>query len=152
MEDLAGLNFSFSTSSKPKSDPPNQTRFPQNTTTTYVSPIPSRGLSPNYSNISSPQSNGGSIPRSTTKPDSFASLSAFSGISSSRQGGQVSNASLEQQRIEKERERREALEKEKRNLDLHFGANEFWEKHSRQGTPTITTTDTCVPFVGGPDG
>lgn len=140
MEDLAGLNFSFPNSSQPKSAPPNQTRLPQNTTTTYISPIPSRGQSPNYNIIPPSQSNGGSVQRNTSKPDSFASLSAFSGISLSRQGGQVSNASLEQQRLAKERERREALE-EKRDLDRHFGADEFWNKHSRQGTPTITTTD-----------
>ncbi len=142
MEDLAGLNFSSSSSSQPKSVPPNQSRLPQNTTTNYISPIPSRGLSPNYINISASQSNSGSLPRSTSKPDSFASLSAFSGISSSRQSGQASNASLEQQRLAKEKEMREALKKEKRNLDIHFGDDEFWEKHSRQATPTITTTDT----------
>jgi hypothetical protein len=147
MEDLAGLNFSSSASSQPKSAPPNQTQFPQNSTTTsanYISPIPSRG---NYT-ISASQSNGTtssntSIPRtsSTSKPDSFASLSAFSGISS-RQGQNNANTTLEQQRLAKERERKETLDKEKRNLDMHFGANEFWEKHSRANTPTITTTDT----------
>jgi len=150
MEDLAGLNFSSSASSQPKSAPPNQTRFPQNTTTTsanYISPIPSRGISPNYS-ISPSHSNGttssnASIPRSSSmsKPDSFASLSAFSGISS-RQGQNNANTTLEQQRLAKERETKEKLDKQKRDLDMHFGANEFWEKHSRTNTPTITTTDT----------
>jgi hypothetical protein len=150
MEDLAGLNFSSSASSQPKSAPPNQTQFPQNSTTTsanYISPIPSRGISPNYT-ISPSQSNGTtssntSIPRSssTSKPDSFASLSAFSGIIS-RQGQNNANTTLEQQRLAKERERKETLDKEKKKLDMHFGANDFWEKHSRTNTPTITTTDT----------
>lgn len=139
MEDLAGLNFS--SNSQSKSTLPNQTRFPQNPT--YVSPIPSRGFSPNYT-IAPTRTNGGTTPRSaaTSKQDSFAALSAFSGIS---RPAQSSNASLEQQRIAKEKERKEALEKEKRNLDMHFGADEFWEKHSRQGTPSITMTDTYCP-------
>jgi hypothetical protein len=49
---------------------------------------------------------------------------------------------LGQQRLAKEKERREAMEKEKRDMDKHFGAEEFWEKHSRQNTPSIVTTDT----------
>src|SRR5271170_7937579 len=147
MEDLAGLTFSSSASSQPKSAPSNQSsRFPQSTTTSanYISPIPSRGIPPNYS-ISTSHSNGAtssnaSIPRSssTSKPDSFASLSAFS----SRQGQNNSNTTLEQQRLAKERERKEKLDKQKRDLDIHFGADEFWEKHSRTNTPTITTIDT----------
>lgn len=154
MEDLAGLNFSSpssstTSSSQPKSAPPNQTRFhPQSTSSAnYISPIPSRGTSANYSILAS-HSNGttsnASIPRSssTSKPDSFASLSAFSGISGQRQGQHNATTTLEQQRLAKERERRENLEKQKRDLDVHFGANEFWEKHSRTNTPTITTTDT----------
>lgn len=154
MEDLAGLNFS-STSSQPKSAPPNQTRFPQSTSSAnYISPIPSRGISPNYS-ISTSHSNGStshaSIPRSSSisKPDSFASLSAFSGISS-RQGQNNATTTLEQQRLAKERERNETLEKQKRDLDMHFGATEFWEKHSRTNTPTITTTDTYSPLSPAP--
>jgi hypothetical protein len=138
MEDLAGLNFS--SPAQPKSAPSNQTRFPQNTN--YVSPTPSRGLSPNYSVAAQMNGNtkgSASQSSSATKPDSFASLSAFSGLT--RQG-QNSNTSLEQQRLEKEKEKQEALEKQKRDLDMHFGANEFWEKHSRQGTPTIKTFDT----------
>jgi hypothetical protein len=133
MEDLAGLNFSAAT---PKSAPPNQTRFPQHTA--YISPVPSRG---NYGVALPSTTNGnGSISRSSSssKPDSFASLSAFSGIT---RADQQSNASLEQQRLAKEKERREAQEKEKQKMEMHFGANEFWEKHSRQGTPSITTTD-----------
>jgi hypothetical protein len=76
--------------------------------------------------------------------DSFASLSAFSGISTIRAGSATSGSgtSLEQQRLQRERERREVAEKEKRDIELHFGADEFWEKHSRQNTPTIITTDT----------
>ena len=149
MEDLAGLNFSVTP--QPQSTPPNQTRSPHNQATNYVSPIPSRGgLSPNYMIASS--SNGGSLPHDngTTpatkhKIDSFASLSAFSGIST-RQPASLSNASLEQQRLAKEKEKKSALEKEKQNLDIHFGADEFWEKHSRQRTPSIVTTDTYFPF------
>jgi len=142
MEDLAGLNFSGNPSNQPKSAPPTQTRFPQSTN--YISPTPSRA---NY-HIGPTQSNGGTkssaqrnLSPSTLKPDSFASLSAFSGI----KGTQLSNASLEQQRLAKEKEKREALEKEKKNLDMHFGDNEFWEKHSRTATPIITTTDTYIP-------
>jgi hypothetical protein len=141
MEDLAGLNFS-SSNTQPKSAPPNQTRFPQSTTT-FANPIPSRGLSPNYG-IGLPRPSNGSTAAASrnaavSKPDSFASLSAFSGITRT---GPPSNATLEQQRLAREKERREALEKEKRDLDKHFGAEEFWEKHSRQNTPTIITTDT----------
>jgi hypothetical protein len=76
----------------------------------------------------------------SSKTDSFASLSAFSGIS--RVGVATSNATLEQQRLAREKERRDKLEREKKDIDLHFGADEFWEKHSRQNTPTIITTDT----------
>jgi hypothetical protein len=66
-------------------------------------------------------------------------LSAFSGIT---RIDQQHNASLQQQRLAKEKEQREAQEREKKKMDMHFGADEFWEKHSRQGTPSITTTDT----------
>jgi len=142
MEDLAGLNFSGNPPAQPKSAPPNQTRFPQNTT--YASPTPSRA---NY-HIGLAQSNGGTKPpgqrnvsTSNSKQDSFASLSAFSGI----KGTQHLNASLEQQRWAKEKEKRETLEREKKNLDMHFGDNDFWEKHSRTATPIITTTDTYIP-------
>ena len=142
MEDLAGLNFSSPTSSsqQPKSAPPNQSRFPQNTTT-FAAPVPSRGISPNYhlANLRSNIANGNAKPSATSsKGDSFAALSAFSGIS---RANPSSNASLEQQRMAREKERREAIEKEKRDMQMHFGADEFWEKHSRQNTPTITTTD-----------
>ncbi len=142
MEDLAGLNFSSpsSASSQPKSAPPNQSRFPQNTTT-FAAPVPSRGLSPNY-HLANLRTNVAHVDASkqttSTKSDSFASLSAFSGIS---RASPSSNASLEQQRLAREKERREAIEKEKRDMQTHFGADEFWEKHSRQNTPTITTTD-----------
>jgi len=144
MEDLTGLNFTPSLSTQPKSDPGNQTPLPPHRD--YVSPIPSRSFSPNY-NIPLSQSNGGpkgSLPHNSTasKLDSFASLSAISGIT--RQHAQNLNASLEQQRLAREKEKRDALEKEKRDLDLHFGADEFWEKHSRQNTPSITTTDTYI--------
>jgi hypothetical protein len=65
-------------------------------------------------------------------------LSSFAGISTGQRGG---NASLEAQRLARERERREAAEAEKRKLELHFGADEFWEKQqSRGGTPQIVTT------------
>jgi hypothetical protein len=142
MEDLAGLNFSAST---PKSAPPNQTRFPHNTA--YISPVPSRGLSGTYNGVLPPTSNGkpASAQRnpSAAKPDSFATLSSFSGI---RRSGQQSNASLEQQRLAKEKEKRQVQEEEKQKMDMHFGANEFWEKHSRQGTPTITTTNAYFPL------
>jgi hypothetical protein len=48
---------------------------------------------------------------------------------------------LEAQRLARERERREAAEAEKRKLELHFGAEEFWEKQqSRGGTPQIVAT------------
>ena len=146
MEDLAGLNFttSSSSSSQPKSAPPNQSRFPQSTTT-FAAPVPSRGISSNYhpANLRNNTPNGNTAKTTTTttssKIDSFAALSAFSGIS--RVSPSSSNASLEQQRLAKEKERREAIEKEKRDMQMHFGADEFWEKHSRQNTPTITTTD-----------
>jgi len=84
------------------------------------------------------------VSASNSKPDSFASLTAFSGIKGTHQ---VAQGSLEQQRLAREKEKREASEKEKKNLDLHFGDNnnEFWEKHSRTATPTITTTDTYIP-------
>jgi hypothetical protein len=142
MEDLEGLNFS--TAPEPKSTPPNQTPFQQNQAN-YANPLPSRlGFSPNY--MITPTSKSGSVPHTSgtttannQKLDSFASLSAFSGIA---RPGSLSNASMEQQRLAKEKEKREALEREKRSLNMHFDANEFWEKHSRQGTPSIATTDT----------
>ena len=149
MEDLAGLNFSGSSPSQ--SQPSNQTNnFKQNVN--YLSPIPSRELMPNY-NIVINKTNGaakGPILRSSSsgsspKPDSFASLSAFAGIT--RQG-QISNLSLEQQRIVSEREKKEALEKDKRDLDLHFGDNDFWERHSRQGTPAIRPFDAYLEHCG----
>jgi len=145
MEDLAGLNFSTSTPSQPKSAPPNQARSPPATSANYISPIPSRGMPPNYAISASPSNGSRStsfLPRnpSNSKPDSFASLSAFSGIGA-RHGQMNANTTLEQQRLAKERERKEKLDKEKRDLDMHFGANEFWEKHSRTNTPTITTTN-----------
>jgi hypothetical protein len=141
MEDLVGLNFSTAT---PKSAPPNQTRFSQNASY-IISPVPSRG---NYGVALPPTTNGnGSIPQSSlsSKPDSFALLSAFSGITRVEQ---QSNASLEQQRLAKKKERREAQEKEKQKMEMNFGANEFWEKHSRQGTPSIARTDMYYHFRG----
>src|SRR5579862_5580974 len=150
MEDLTGLTFTPSApNTQPKSAPPNQTRFPQNTPTTYA-PIPSRGT-PNYNlnlHLSRPQQqsvNTAAVPQRnvSSKTDSFASLSAFSGIS--RVGVTTNNATLEQQRLAREKERRDKLEREKKDIDLHFGADEFWEKHSRQNTPTIITTDTQLP-------
>ena len=149
MEDLAGLTFTPSSApnSQPKSAPPNQTRFPQNTPTTYA-PIPSRGA-PNYNLNLSRVPQQPPNPTTTTqqnvsaKSDSFASLSAFSGITRQGQGAvTTNNTTLEQQRLAREKERREKVEKEKKDIDLHFGADEFWEKHSRQNTPTIITTDT----------
>ena len=150
MEDLTGLTFTPSSTpnTQPKSAPPNQTRFPQNTPT--YAPIPSRGT-PNYNlnlHLPRPQQqsvNTAAVPQRnvSSKTDSFASLSAFSGII--RSGVTTSNATLEQQRLAKEKERRDKLEKEKKDIDLHFGADEFREKHSRQNTPTIITTDTYLP-------
>jgi hypothetical protein len=143
MEDLAGLSFSppaASSSSPPKSAPPNQSRFPAGTTT-FASPIPSRGVSPNYhlGSLTNKVPNGNAKPATaSSKADSFASLSAFSGLS---RVSPSPSTSLEQQRLAREKERRDALEKERLNMQTHFGAEEFWEKHSRQNTPTITTTD-----------
>lgn len=139
MEDLTGLNFSSVTTAsarKPESDSTNANR-----NTNYISPIPSRPFSANY-NVVLSQANSntkGPVPSNTptSKLDSFASLSSFSSIS---RATQPSNVSLEQQRLAREKEKRDALEKEKRNLDVRFGADEFWEKHSRQSTPTITMT------------
>jgi hypothetical protein len=132
MDDLAGLNFSTNTQPKSTTNKPLQN-------TTYAAPIPSRGISPNYS-ISSPRvgadvktlnSGNGKV---STKPDSFASLSAFSGIKVS----QTSNASLEQQRLAREKQKKEALKKEKKNMEMHFNDDGFWDKHSRTNTPAPT--------------
>src|SRR5579859_1354416 len=146
MDDLAGLNFSSHPPIQPKSAPPNQTRFPQNNAPKYITPVSSSRAptSSNYAigNLRTTTSTiNSATPKQATgaKTDSFASLSAFSGISRPSQSG---NATLEQQRLAREKERREAAEAEQRKMDMHFGANEFWEKHSRQATPTITTTDT----------
>ena len=161
MEDLAGLTFSPSPSTiQPKSAPPNQSRFPQNTTnppppatTTTYAPIPSR-TSPNYNafnlrtqvpQTTAPTLTGQQQKASAGGRDSFAALSAFSGITTTRAGaaaGGGGGGTLEQQRLERERLRREAEEKQKRDVDLHFGAEEFWERHSGMNTPTIITTDT----------
>jgi hypothetical protein len=145
MEDLAGLSFtatSSSSSTAPKPAPANQTGFPPPPQMpTYHSPVPSRTIPPNY--YTALGSNG--APKHTTsatsklrvKPDSFASLSSFAGISSAQTG---ESTSLEAQRLARERERREAADVERRKLDLHFGADEFWERQSRANTPKIIAT------------
>lgn len=63
----------------------------------------------------------------------------FSGIS--RPHSKNENASLEQQRLTKEREKREALEREKQSFDIRLDANEFWQKKSQQHMPSVATTD-----------
>jgi len=155
MEDLAGLNFTSIPSSSsspaappPKSVPGNQSRFSPSAARqpTYISPVPSRGVSPNY--YSSIISNG--TPKApvasqpSVKHDSFASLSFLSGISSAQKGG---DTSLDAQRLAKERERKEAADAEQRKLELQFGADEFWERQSRGNTPKIiATSETYSPL------
>jgi hypothetical protein len=138
MDDLVGLNFSAPP--QPLSAPlSHQTRQAQNNVN-YISPIPSRHLSPAY-NTAIGQLNSvikGSTPPASSstppaKPDSFAFLSSFAGVT--RQAP-LSNLSLEQQRLVREKEKKEALEAQKRNFESHFGDNEFWEMQSRQGTPS----------------
>ncbi|KAK6954144.1 hypothetical protein Daesc_004106 [Daldinia eschscholtzii] len=150
MDDLSGLDWSSTNSSKDANKPP-----PMNP----MNPMNPPSFYPTLRPTPSPQPSGRSTPLSTQgsgitapKPqagksatDSFSGLVSFSGAKSN------ANLSLRERQEQLEAQKRQKEEEERQKLQSQYGGGQFWDNIAQGSTPASRTLSPSIPTpsVGG---